>query len=92
MGLFGSGLTFLGEAVRYEIIAIKHVQEEEVYVRRQPVLDVIYTAAEESNAVCLMHFQARPALDRPNLLTTQDACLRAQGSLQSAGKLATVPS
>lgn len=89
-GLFGSGLTFLGEAVGYDIIAIKHVKEEEVYVRRKPALDVIHTAAEEGDAICLMHFQARPALARLNLLTTPDACLRPKGSLQSTGKLAIV--
>ena len=57
----GKGLTFLGEAVRYEVIAIKDIQEQEVYVRCYPALDIIQPAAEVRNAVSLMHFQPWPA-------------------------------
>ena len=58
-------LTFLGEAVRYEVIAIKDIQEQEVYVRCYPALDFVHPAAEVCNPVSLMHFQPWPAHKQP---------------------------
>lgn len=56
--------TFLGESVRYMVIAIKDVQEQKVHIRFSPVLDFIHPAAEEGDAISLMHLQARPASAR----------------------------
>ena len=60
----GNGLTFLSEAVRDEVIAIENIQEQEVYICCYPALYVVHPAAEEGNAICLMHFQPWPACSK----------------------------
>ena len=54
-------LAFLREAVRYEVVAIKDIEEEKVNVCCCPVLNVVQSAAEEGDAIRLMHLQPRPA-------------------------------